>query len=287
MSGKTYTPLRYPGGKTQVYEFVKELIKENNCHTYIEPYMGGAGVAMKLLLLGDVEKIIVNDYDKSIYAFWYSVLYLTEELIDKIENTDITIDEWKIQKSIQDNKNNVSDLLLLGFSTLFLNRTNRSGIIKAGVIGGKNQNGKYKLDCRFSKSDIINKILEISKHKKQIKLFNMDAEQFIKRSISKTKNSFTFFDPPYYTKGPGLYTNFYNHDDHSRLSKTIKDYMKDKKWILTYDIHKSIEKMYEEYRSELYYLNYSVSTPNKGIERIFYSDNLHFSQSRNKLKIVD
>ena len=287
MSGKTYTPLRYPGGKTQVYEFVKELIKENNCHTYIEPYMGGAGVAMKLLLLGDVEKIIVNDYDKSIYAFWYSVLYLTEELIDKIENTDITIDEWKIQKSIQDNKKNVSDLLLLGFSTLFLNRTNRSGIIKAGVIGGKNQNGKYKLDCRFSKSDIINKILEISKHKKQIKLFNMDAEQFIKRSISKTKNSFTFFDPPYYTKGPGLDTNVDNHDDHSRLSKTIKDYMKDKKWILTYDIHKSIEKMYEEYRSELYYLNYSVSTPNKGIERIFYSDNLHFSQSRNKLKIVD
>lgn len=287
MSGKTYTPLRYPGGKTQVYEFVKELIKENNCHTYIEPYMGGAGVAMKLLLLGDVEKIIVNDYDKSIYAFWYSVLYLTEELIDKIENTDITIDEWKIQKSIQDDKENVSDILLLGFSTLFLNRTNRSGIIKAGVIGGKNQNGKYKLDCRFSKSDIINKILEISKHKKQIKLFNMDAEQFIKRSISKTKNSFTFFDPPYYTKGPGLYTNFYNHDDHSRLSKTIKDYMKDKKWILTYDVHESIEKMYEEYRSELYYLNYSVSTPNKGIERIFYSDNLHFSQSRNKLKIVD
>lgn len=204
MSGKTYTPLRYPGGKTQVYEFVKELIKENNCHTYIEPYMGGAGVAMKLLLLGDVEKIIVNDYDKSIYAFWYSVLYLTEELIDKIENTNITIDEWKIQKSIQDDKENVSDILLLGFSTLFLNRTNRSGIIKAGVIGGKNQNGKYKLDCRFSKSDIINKILEISKHKKQIKLFNMDAEQFIKRSISKTKNSFTFFDPPYYTKGPGL-----------------------------------------------------------------------------------
>ena len=180
MSGKTYTPLRYPGGKTQVYEFVKELIKENNCHTYIEPYMGGAGVAMKLLLLGDVEKIIVNDYDKSIYAFWYSVLYLTEELIDKIENTNITIDEWKIQKSIQDDKENVSDILLLGFSTLFLNRTNRSGIIKAGVIGGKNQNGKYKLDCRFSKSDIINKILEISKHKKQIKLFNMDAEQFIK-----------------------------------------------------------------------------------------------------------
>lgn len=287
MSGKTYTPLRYPGGKTQVYEFVKELIKENNCHTYIEPYMGGAGVAMKLLLLGDVEKIIVNDYDKSIYAFWYSVLYLTEELIDKIENTNITIDEWKIQKSIQDDKENVSDILLLGFSTLFLNRTNRSGIIKAGVIGGKNQNGKYKLDCRFSKSDIINKILEISKHKKQIKLFNMDAEQFIKRSISKTKNSFTFFDPPYYTKGPGLYTNFYNHDDHSRLSKTIEDYMKDKKWILTYDVHESIEKMYEEYRSELYYLNYSVSTPNKGIERIFYSDNLHFSQSRNKLKIVD
>ncbi|HFX4051180.1 TPA: DNA adenine methylase, partial [Streptococcus pyogenes] len=211
---KNVSPLRYPGGKTQVYDFVKELVNLNETTTYIEPYMGGMGIALKLLLNNNVHKIMVNDYDKAIYAFWYSVLNYTEQLIEKINTTPITIDEWKLQREVQKNKNNCDDLLTLGFSTLFLNRTNRSGIIKAGVIGGLKQDGNYKLDCRFNKEKTIKKIKLIASYKKQIKLYNMDAEKFIRLNITKTKNSFTFFDPPYYTKGPGLYTNFYNHENH-------------------------------------------------------------------------
>ncbi|HES9196381.1 TPA: DNA adenine methylase, partial [Streptococcus pyogenes] len=209
---KNISPLRYPGGKSQVYDYVRELVIANDAITYIEPYMGGMGIALKLLLNNNVHKIMVNDYDKAIYAFWYSVLNYTEQLIEKINTTPITIDEWKLQREVQKNKNNCDDLLTLGFSTLFLNRTNRSGIIKAGVIGGLKQDGNYKLDCRFNKEKTIKKIKLIASYKKQIKLYNMDAEKFIRLNITKTKNSFTFFDPPYYTKGPGLYTNFYNHE---------------------------------------------------------------------------
>ncbi|HEP1675543.1 TPA: DNA adenine methylase, partial [Streptococcus pyogenes] len=211
---KNISPLRYPGGKSQVYDYVRELVIANDAITYIEPYMGGMGIALKLLLNNNVHKIMVNDYDKAIYAFWYSVLNYTEQLIEKINTTPITIDEWKLQREVQKNKNNCDDLLTLGFSTLFLNRTNRSGIIKAGVIGGLKQDGNYKLDCRFNKEKTIKKIKLIASYKKQIKLYNMDAEKFIRLNITKTKNSFTFFDPPYYTKGPGLYTNFYNHENH-------------------------------------------------------------------------
>ncbi|HEL0703949.1 TPA: DNA adenine methylase, partial [Streptococcus equi subsp. zooepidemicus] len=203
---KNISPLRYPGGKSQVYNYVRELVVANNTTTYIEPYMGGMGIALKLLLNHDVQKIMVNDYDKAIYAFWYSVLNYTEQLIDKIETTPITIEEWKEQRDIQNNKDNCDDLLSLGFSTLFLNRTNRSGIIKAGVIGGLKQDGDYKLDCRFNKEKIVEKIILIASMKKRIKLYNMDAEKFIRLNISRTKSSFTFFDPPYYLKGPGLYT---------------------------------------------------------------------------------
>lgn len=287
MTTSTVTPLRYPGGKSQVYEFVKELIEVNQVTTYIEPYMGGMGVALKLLLNGNVEKIMVNDFDKSIYAFWYSVLNRTEELIDKIETTQITIEEWKKQRTIQEKKDSIDDLLVLGFSTLFLNRTNRSGIIKAGVIGGLNQDGKYKLDCRFNKAKIISKIKLIASKKKYIKLYNMDAEKFIRLNISKTKNSLTFFDPPYYKKGPGLYTNFYNHNDHLSLSQTIKKHMRNKKWILTYDISSEIFEMYKNFRNEKYYLNYSATVPSKGIEYIFYSEQLITEQTNLLLKIVD
>ncbi|ENV4673974.1 DNA adenine methylase, partial [Streptococcus pyogenes] len=195
---KNISPLRYPGGKSQVYDYVRELVIANDAITYIEPYMGGMGIALKLLLNNNVHKIMVNDYDKAIYAFWYSVLNYTEQLIEKINTTPITIDEWKLQREVQKNKNNCDDLLTLGFSTLFLNRTNRSGIIKAGVIGGLKQDGNYKLDCRFNKEKTIKKIKLIASYKKQIKLYNMDAEKFIRLNITKTKNSFTFFDPPYY-----------------------------------------------------------------------------------------
>lgn len=271
---KNISPLRYPGGKSQIYDYVRELVVANNTTTYIEPYMGGMGIALKLLLNNDVEKIMVNDFDKAIYAFWYSVLNYTEQLIEKIETTPVTIEEWKIQRGIQNNKDNCEDLLSLGFSTLFLNRTNRSGIIKAGVIGGLKQNGDYKLDCRFNQKKIVEKIALIASMKKRIKLYNMDAEKFIRLNISKTKNSFTFFDPPYYSKGPGLYTNFYNHENHLSVSKTINRYMLNKKWILTYDVSDEVFKMYSDFRNEKYYLNYSVTKPSKGIEYIFYSEQL-------------
>ena len=209
MARSIVTPLRYPGGKTKLYLLVKELIKVNNCKTYIEPYAGGAGVALKLLFNNDVQKIMINDFDKAIYSFWYSVLNYTDELVKKIEETPITMEEWYIQKNIYENKSNSNSILELGFATLFLNRTNRSGILKAGVIGGKSQEGNYKLDCRFNKVELIKKIKKIASFKSRIKLYNLDAEVFIRRNVSKTKDSFTFFDPPYYKKGPGLYTNFY------------------------------------------------------------------------------
>ncbi|MGT2742483.1 DNA adenine methylase [Streptococcus plurextorum] len=281
---KNISPLRYPGGKSQVYDYVRELVVANNATTYIEPYMGGMGIALRLLLNKDVNKIMVNDYDKSIYAFWYSVLNYTDQLIEKIENTPVTIEEWKKQRNIQQNKNTCDNLLLLGFSTLFLNRTNRSGIIKAGVIGGLKQDGDYKLDCRFNKKKTIEKIKIIASMKNRIKLYNMDAEKFIRLNISRTKNSFTFFDPPYYLKGPGLYTNFYNHENHLSLAKTIKKYMSNKKWILTYDISEEIFKMYNDFRNEKYYLNYSVTKPSKGIEYIFYSEQLNIPPATHHLK---
>ena len=287
MAQNIVTPLRYPGGKTKLYFFVKKLIKVNNCQTYIEPYAGGAGVALKLLFNNDVQKIMINDFDKAIYSFWYSVLNYTDELVKKIEETPITMDEWYIQKNIYENKSNSKSILELGFATLFLKRTNRSGILKAGVIGGKSQQGKYKLDCRFNKVELIRKIKKIASFKARIKLYNLDAEDFIRRNISKTKDSFTFFDPPYYKKGPGLYTNFYSHENHLSLSETIKNSMKDKKWILTYDFSEEIFRMYQDYPNKLYYLNYSVARPGKGIEYIFYSNCLKKINDENYLNLVE
>lgn len=279
------SPLRYPGGKNKTYEYIKKLVEVNNISTYIEPFAGGAAVALRLLLNNDVKKIIINDYDRSIFSLWNVIVHDSENLIELILNTPITIDEWYKQKEIQSKKENI-DELSLAFSTLFLNRTNRSGIIKAGVIGGKDQSGKYKLDCRFNKKKIIEKINNIAKQKHRIEIYNMDAQEFIVQIIKKTRKSLTFFDPPYYEKGPDLYTNFYTHQDHVNLAHTINKEMKNRYWILTYDISEQIEELYNKYNMIKYYLNYSIATPMKGQEFLFYSKKLSTESVEEYLQLV-
>lgn len=272
MAKVTLSPLRYPGGKNILYDYVKEIILTNDLHmcTYVEPYTGGGSVAIKLLKENIVDSIIINDFDRSIYSFWYCVLYKTEELCKLIIDTEINIDNWKLMKEIQLNKEN-ADLLDLGFSTLFLNRTNISGIIKAGVIGGKNQNGNYKMDCRFNKDKIINKITDISKYKDKIFLYNLDTLDLINKVVKKiNKRLFIFFDPPYYNKGSSLYVNFYDYKDHMNLRDAI-DNLNNIPWIVTYDNVPEICELYKSYRQKDYSLMYTANKPKKGKEVMIYS----------------
>lgn len=283
-----YSPLRYPGGKNKTYQYIKHLVKTNDITTYIEPYAGGSAVALRLLINGDVQRIMINDYDRSIFSFWHSVVYESDKLINRIWNTEITMDEWHKQKRIQERKS-TADLLDLGFSTLFLNRTNRSGIIKAGVIGGKNQNGNYKMDCRFNKKTITNRIALIASFAERITVCNDDAIDFIKKEIKHTRNSLTFFDPPYYDKGPELYTNFYNHEDHIELARSISQLMRNRYWILTYDIAEEIENMYGKYNYHpiRYFLNYSIAKPTRGQEFMFFSRNTKIGNVDKYLQLVE
>lgn len=279
-----FSPLRYPGGKNKTYNYVKHLIEKNEVETYIEPYCGGAAVALKLLFNKDVKKIMLNDYDRSIYAIWYSIINYTDLFIEKIENAIFTMDEWEKQRTIQKNKE-TAKLLELGFSTFYLNRTNRSGILNAGPIGGKKQMGNYKMNCRFNADVLKDKIKLISSYKNSIKLYNLDALEFIKKSIVKTKKSLTFFDPPYFVKGKDLYTNFYEFTDHVELGNAINKYMKNQRWILTYDVHDDIKKIYSNFEHFIYQLNYSAGNSKKGMEYIFLSNNLSSAEIEDYLII--
>ncbi len=270
---KSYSPLRYPGGKGQIYKMIVSILEKNNligC-TYIEPFAGGAGIAIRLLFENKVNKVVINDIDRSIYAVWYSILYLSDELIEKIKDTEINMDEWYKQKEIQKSKNDVS-ILELGFSTLFLNRTNRSGIIKAGVIGGKKQNGNYKIDCRFNKEKLIDLIVKISSNKDRIEIYNKDAKEFIDL-IKRKKKKFFFIDPPYFNKGKDLYTNFFSENDHIELAKFIKKKLSNQPLLISYDKCPQIEALYNRYNKETILLNYSVQNKKKG-EELLFSNNI-------------
>lgn len=280
------SPLRYPGGKKQLEKFIIELFSHQDINkiTYIEPFAGGAGLALTLLEKNLVDKLILNDFDKAIYAFWYSVLNNHKELIKMIQNTPITVDEWEKQKQIYLQRDNIKSLPL-GFATFFLNRTNRSGIIKAGMIGGKKQLGNYKIDCRFNKKSLIEKIEIIASMRKKIKLTNLDASEFIKTEIRKIppNKAFIFFDPPYFKQGKELYTNFYDENDHANLFNEI-DKLNKYKWIVTYDDVEKIRELYKKYSGFLYHLNYSLAKKKKAQELMFYSDSIKNISKTNLMK---
>lgn len=281
-----YSPLRYPGGKTKLFNYFRLLLDKNNLFdcTYIEPYAGGAGAGLSLLLTESVKKIYINDIDKSIFSFWYSILNHTEKFCEKIHNTDINISEWKKQKNIQENLNK-HDIFSVGFSAFFLNRTNRSGILGGGAIGGQSQSGKYKIDARFNKDNLIKRIKRISLYKNRIKLYNLDAIEFISK-ISEyiSSNSILYLDPPYYKKGKGLYENHYTHDDHVNVSNFISNSIL-KHWVLTYDNREVIKKLYNQFRYFDYSLNYSAGNHSKGSELIIFSDNLIIPSADNPIKV--
>lgn len=241
------TPLRYPGGKSRFTKFFIDKINIENRKNaiFVEPYCGGAGVAMNLLIGGFADRVYLNDFDRSIYAFWHSILNYTDKFINKIRATDVNISEWKRQKKIQRGHDEKSDLFQLGFSTFFLNRTNYSGIISGGPIGGYGQSGFYKLNCRFNKEELIGRIRLISTYKNNIKIYNKDAVKFLGlKTISNlpVKNTIFYIDPPYYFKGPMLYKNNYSHADHTELSELIKK--RRGNHVVSYDDVKEIRELY-------------------------------------------
>lgn len=270
----TPSPLRYPGGKTKLYNLVHAIIEENNLlhETYIEPFAGGAGLALKLLINNDVKRIVLNDLDPAIYAFWYSILHDSEELCRFIDEVEISIQEWDYQRDIYLNQAEHSSIEVAK-SVLFLNRTNVSGVITGGVIGGREQNGKYKLDARFSRKELVRKIHEIAKLSDRIDLYNLDATEFISNKVlGRYYKVFINFDPPYVDKGGQLYKNSFTEVDHTHLRDCIAQCRR--KWIVTYDMSDLVKILYSKFRGGTIDTYYSAKDVRKAKEYIFFSDNL-------------
>ena len=275
---RVYTPLRYPGGKSKLTNFVKHLFTSNKlCDGhYIEPFAGGAGVAIELLLTEHVRHIHLNDLNLPLYAFWHSVIHQPQELCKKIQNCTVSVTAWRRHRNIVRTPEG-RDFLELGFSLFFLNRTNRSGIIGGGVIGGLEQQGNYKIDARFTKPELIRRILAIAEYKHRIHIYNEDAEHFLTHTaLSLPKNSLIYLDPPYYNKGQRLYDNHYLTSDHAALADVVRKLKLP--WLVSYDNVPEIRTLYSEFRQQTYDLQYSAASSKTGSEVMIFSDLLSLQE---------
>lgn len=272
----TYSPFRYPGGKSQLYSFVKNILDLNNVHgTYIEPFGGGSAIGLKLLLKHDVNQIVINDLDSSIYSVWRAILNHPDFLIKQIQSVpfdyyDVGNDSenivfWKKQRMIYLEKAGDPTSLVGAFATLFLNRTNRSGIIMGGPIGGWSQK-RAKINARFNKKTLIDKIQTIYAVRDQIELYNLDALDLIPRIQRdySAQETFVFFDPPYIVQGSHLYLSSLDIEDHAKLADKVLA-LKYYKWIVTYDHEPIAKQLYESATGRYeYQLTYSANSKNRG-----------------------
>lgn len=233
------SPLRYPGGKASLAPFLAEIIETNELTgcPYFEPFAGGAGAALALLRMGAVSEIHLNDLDFRIVAFWNSVLDESERFVERILSVPLTIDEWTNQRSVFSKGKTVSSFDL-GFSVFYLNRCNRSGLLRgAGPIGGREQKGKWGLDARFNRQGLADRVLAVAGQRERIQVENMDAREFLVQELPRGHSRaqvFAYLDPPYYTNGKRLYLNSFRTEDH----RSLAGYMRRQKilrWVMSYD----------------------------------------------------
>jgi len=271
-----YTPLRYPGGKAKLAMFVKDIVVQNELSDghYVEPYAGGSGIALELLFHEYVSHIHINDVSRPVYAFWNCVLNHTERLKKRIRDTKLSVATWDRQKRILNNPDDHDDEAL-GFATFFLNRTNRSGIMSGGIIGGRDQSGPWKIDARYNAAELIFRVQSIAKMRGRISLSCEDALTFLRRCVKDLPAKTLFYlDPPYYVQGRQLYLDYYEHEDHEKIAAFVSSKIRKQRWIVSYDNVQAIRKMYSGFNHIAYELGYSARETRTGNEIMFFSPGL-------------
>lgn len=274
---ETNSPLRYPGGKAILSDFLAATIEANDIRdcTYMEPYAGGAGAAVNLLLAGKVARIVLNDADRSVWSFWHSILNYTDAFVKLIKDTPVSVKEWEKQRAIYHARSR--RILELGFAAFYLNRCNRSGIMSTGgVIGGLDQTGKWKIDARYNPTELIRRIERLANLRDKIRLRRLDAIEFLRTDLLSEKDRsryFIYLDPPYYVKGSRLYLNYYEPKDHAALAQFLRR-IKQINWLVTYDNTPEIRKLYEWRNITDFQLQYSAASAKQGSEIMISSPGL-------------
>lgn len=269
-----YSPLRYPGGKAKLAPLMKLLIEKTGHQNgvFIEALAGGAGIALDCLFSGAVPKIVINDADGGVYSFWRAILDETDRFINDVMTVPITVDQRELQRDRYKALFNRGYSYELGFATFYLNRTNRSGIIKGGAIGGNEQGGTYKLGARFNREALAEKICNIAAHKEQIDVYCEDFREFLPFcEMVYAGNALVYLDPPYYQKGKQLYTKYFTEDDHMALSQFLRK-PHDLDWVLSYDDCPEVSKLYWGFTYRDVIMNYSLARKRHTKEVMFFSN---------------
>lgn len=277
------SPLRYPGSKRRLVGYIRQALELNEFRPalYVEPFIGGASVALQLMQDGWIKSAILADLDPWIASFWQTVFFDTDWLIEQVLTIQVTLGKWYKLKHSKPKTRREQAL-----TCFFLNRTSFSGILeaKAGPLGGKRQDSPYPIDCRFPRDRLVKRIKQAVAHKDKIYgVWNCSWGECMTRIRREqhlghlpSDELFLYLDPPFF-EAERLYRYEFVSSDHTALRDhllTLED-----KWILSYDSAQQVEALYgkaiqkrtngtQKHDVELYYSAANSSKRTKGQEVI-------------------
>lgn len=265
------SPLRYPGGKGLLLKFVEKVLNQNvpRNATYVEPFAGGAGVALGLLKSKTVERAVIGDADPRIAAFWRAITQHHFEFVERVQQCNVNIDTWHKQADVV--ATGAENDVELGFATFFLNRTNHSGVIDARPIGGLAQEGPWPLDCRFNKPNLIERLKTVHSLAGQIVVHEGDGVELVADAASDFDEPvFIYADPPYLTKSADLYLDTMTYKRHEELADTLRTC--NAPWIVSYDVDdRVLNDLYPDARILQFGLRHSARRSHIGSELMAFS----------------
>lgn len=269
-----FSPLRYPGGKGRMAAYIAQLIRAQRPRprVYAEPFAGGAGAALRLLVDDVVESIHINDLDPGIAAFWRAVFHETEAFTKRIETAEVTLAAWSRHRDTYLNPSGRSDLEL-GFATFFLNRCNRSGILTARPIGGLEQTGAWKIDARFNRTELQARVRYLGDFRYRVRISQLDARTFLRHLEQDRDQVLVYVDPPYIAQGDDLYLDKLSYRDHREIADLLTG--SSLRWFMTYDCDVRItDDLYADLRCAQFNISHTAQRQHIGSEYAVFSDKL-------------
>ncbi len=230
------SPLRYPGAKRRLSGYIAETLRLNGLRPklLVEPFAGGASVALELLNRNLVDKIVLGECDPLVASFWKIVFKDPEWIIKEIESIEVSLSMWDY---FRDHKFATDKDRAL--ACLFLNRTSFSGILaeRAGPLGGRAQTSEYKITCRFPVQTLARRIRQAAALRSRVLFISAtDWEKTLSKVELKgfsASEVFYYFDPPFYEKADRLYRFCFDDEAHRKLHDSVMSLKSP--WIVSYD----------------------------------------------------
>ena len=277
-----YSPLRYPGSKRRVMNELLPMFPDG-IKDWREPFMGSLSVTLAFIQSQkaiDCERIVAADLNPEIYAFWEGVKrdpqevhqiqyeWVTKGIPSLSEYREALKELGEEDKEVQrldeilisESRDFWKELQSVDCSTLGLSkRAARLYLVNKLSFSGMGDSGS--LGLYQTRKFVPEKGVELESVSKVIQNVYFVNKPFQETVKDVTKDTFIFFDPPYYAQeGAGLYGRNgdlhkgFPHKEFGNVANGLKC-----NWLITYDDSPFVRRMFRGKYINTLYIRYSCS----------------------------